>query len=49
MTNLMYKSTRGSLEYLTSAEAIKRGLADDSGLYMPTSIPKIDLDFTLTA
>ncbi len=45
MTNLMYKSTRGSENYLTSAEAIKKGLAEDSGLYMPVSIPKIDLDF----
>jgi len=45
MENLMYKSTRGSKNYLTSAEAIKRGLAEDGGLYMPTSIPKIDLDF----
>ncbi|MBE6651108.1 MAG: threonine synthase [Ruminococcaceae bacterium] len=42
---MMYKSTRGSKNYLTSAEAIKRGLAEDGGLYMPTSIPKIDLDF----
>ncbi len=45
MENLMYKSTRGSKNYLTSAEAIKRGLAEDGGLYMPTSIPGIDLDF----
>ena len=41
----MYKSTRGSKNYLTSAEAIKRGLAEDGGLYMPVSIPKTDLDF----
>lgn len=45
MENLMYKSTRGSKNYLTSSQAIKRGLAEDGGLYMPTSIPKIDLDF----
>ena len=45
MENLMYKSTRGSKNYLTSAEAIKRGLAEDGGLYMPVAIPKIDLDF----
>ncbi len=42
---MIYKSTRGSKNYLTSAEAIKRGLAEDGGLYMPTEIPKIDLDF----
>ncbi len=45
MENLMYKSTRGSKKYLTSAEAIKRGLAEDGGLYMPVEIPKINLDF----
>ena len=42
---IMYKSTRGSENLLTSAEAIKRGIAEDGGLYMPTEIPKIDLDF----
>ncbi len=45
MTKIMYKSTRGSENLLTSAEAIKRGIAEDGGLYMPTEIPKIDLDF----
>lgn len=30
---------------VNSAEAIKKGLAPDKGLYMPTEIPKIDLDF----
>lgn len=28
-----------------SAEAIKRGLAPDGGLYMPQSVPKVDRDF----
>lgn len=45
MKNVMYKSTRGSKNLLTSAEAIKRGIAEDGGLYMPTEIPKIDLSF----
>ena len=45
MKQMMYKSTRGSEKLLTSAEAIKRGIAEDGGLYMPTEIPKIDLDF----
>ncbi len=45
MEQIMYKSTRGSQNLLTSAEAIKRGIAEDGGLYMPTEIPKIDLDF----
>ena len=45
MKQIMYKSTRGSENLLTSAEAIKRGIAEDGGLYMPTDIPKVDLEF----
>lgn len=42
-----YYSTRdlNRTKPLTSAEAIKKGLADDGGLYLPESIPQIDLDF----
>lgn len=37
---MLYTSTRsGNQPYVTSAEAIKRGLAPDGGLYMPVSIP----------
>ncbi len=43
--SMMYKSTRGSAVKLTSAQAIKKGIADDGGLYMPESIPRIDLDY----
>lgn len=39
---LMYKSTRGSSELITSSEAIIKGMAEDGGLYIPTRIPKID-------
>ncbi len=45
MEQIMYRSTRGSSKLLTSAEAIKGGIAEDGGLYMPTVIPTIDLDF----
>lgn len=45
MEQIMYKSTRGSENLLTSAEAIKKGIAEDGGLYMPTSIPSVTLDF----
>ena len=38
----MYKSTRGNHEKLSSAEAIKRGIAADGGLFVPNLIPKID-------
>lgn len=41
-----YKSTRGaSCEGVSSAYAIKTGLASDGGLFMPESIPTIDFDF----
>ena len=41
-----YSSTRGFKEFgVTSAEAIKRGLAPDGGLYMPESMPNITEEF----
>ena len=41
-----YISTRGKdCAGVSSAMAIKRGLATDGGLYMPESIPTFDLDF----
>ena len=41
-----YISTRGFKEFgVTSAEAIKRGLAPDGGLYMPESMPNITEEF----
>jgi len=38
---LKYYSTRGDKSALTSAEAIKRGIAPDGGLYMPETIPTL--------
>ena len=44
-----YISTRGYKENnVTSAEAIKRGLAPDGGLYMPESMPKFTAEFIKT-
>ena len=42
---MQYKSTRSlnNEATVTSAEAIKNGIAPDGGLYMPTSIPTLDL------
>ena len=41
-----YISTRGfDNTGVSSAMAIKKGLAEDGGLYMPESIPEIDLDY----
>ncbi len=41
METLKYYSTRGDKSALTSAEAIKRGIAPDGGLYMPEYIPTL--------
>ena len=39
--NLSYQSTRGGEAGVTASQAILKGLADDSGLFMPTKIPKL--------
>ncbi len=41
--NLLYKSTRNSDKTVTASEAILKGLADDGGLFVPVSIPKLDV------
>ncbi|MFD3157195.1 threonine synthase [Haloimpatiens sp. FM7330] len=38
---LMYKSTRDQGDFITSSEAIIKGLSDYGGLFVPTNIPKI--------
>ena len=48
MENISYISTRGNTKPVTSAQAIKQGLADDGGLFMPEIIPSLtteDFDF----
>ena len=40
---LMYASTRDANEQVTASQAILRGLANDSGLYVPTTIPVLDM------
>ncbi|RDU22980.1 threonine synthase [Anaerosacchariphilus polymeriproducens] len=41
--NLLYKSTRSENETVKASEAILKGLAEDGGLYVPSSIPKLDV------
>ena len=41
---MLYESTRGGLKNIMSAEAIKRGLAGDGGLFVPQSVVKLTLD-----
>ncbi len=41
--DLLYKSTRNGEKTVTASEAILKGLADDGGLFVPVSIPKLDV------
>lgn len=40
-----YISTRGNKQILSAAEAIIAGIADDGGLFVPMSLPKIEASF----
>ena len=40
---VLYKSTRGKGEAVTASMAILKGLSEDGGLFVPTSIPKLDV------
>lgn len=42
--NIMFKSTRGDKNYLTASQAIVKGIADDGGLFVPETMPKMDFD-----
>jgi len=41
---MFYQSTRGDKQRITAAEAIARGLAEDGGLFVPESIPRLTED-----
>jgi len=41
--NLMYKSTRGDASLVSASRAIINGLCKDGGLYVPESIPKLNI------
>lgn len=41
--DLLYSSTRNGEEKVTASKAILKGLADDGGLFVPESIPKLDV------
>lgn len=40
--SILYKSTRGGEQNVTASEAILKGLANDGGLFVPESLPKLD-------
>ncbi len=41
--SISYQSTRGGEKNLSASMAILKGLADDGGLFMPDSIPELDV------
>ena len=41
--DLLYSSTRNSEKKLTASQAILKGLADDGGLFVPETIPALDV------
>lgn len=41
---VLYKSTRGNGELISSSQAIIAGIAPDGGLYVPNAIPKLSVD-----
>lgn len=43
---LIYQSTRNAKNQVTASQAILQGLAEDGGLFTPTTFPKLDLDFS---
>ena len=40
---VMYKSTRGTGEAVTASQAILKGLSEDGGLFVPDTVPKLDV------
>ena len=42
MEKVLYKSTRDSSKLVTASQAILKGLSDDGGLFVPTTLPKLD-------
>lgn len=44
--DIQFKSTRGDKNYVTASQAIVKGIADDGGLFVPSTMPKIDFDLS---
>ena len=41
--SVMYKSTRSDTEAISASAAIIQGLAEDGGLFVPTTMPKLSV------
>ena len=46
---ILYDSTRGGEKNVTASQAILKGLADDGGLFVPQSVPALDIDIQTLA
>jgi len=44
MTTMKYFSTRDSGKKITASQAIAKGLADDGGLFVPESLPRVSME-----
>ncbi|MBE5929022.1 MAG: threonine synthase [Lachnospiraceae bacterium] len=42
--DIMYKSTRGGADCVTASQAVLKGLADNGGLFVPETVPKLGVD-----
>jgi len=42
--SVLFKSTRGDRNLVTASQAIVKGIADDGGLFVPCSVPRIDFN-----
>lgn len=47
MTQIFYNSTRNNQIKVSAAEAIVRGIAEDGGLFVPSQMPTINLDWEI--
>ena len=47
--SLFYRSTRDDSVKVTASQAILKGLAGDGGLFVPDSLPKLDVDMDTLA
>ncbi len=42
---MFYRSTRNKIKRITASEAILKGISEDGGLFVPESIPALDISF----
>ena len=45
---LIYRSTRNANETATASQAILKGLANEGGLFVPDSIPALDVSVNIS-